>query len=301
MLARGTQVLERPRRHAGAHHTDARHQFESPRDHDPARSGHISCRAASRPRQLQRGVTPRNSMDSSRITVPDHLPAPMAASQLIWRALGPLRRDGSELSSTGSAWPGNRRTSARSSRPPSHSEPTLRAWTVTVEHVGRDLVLPTRLHHDLTRPSRPGEDHRSRGRQAQRLGLPKPAAARQSEVLSARERGQAVATRRILAALGPLDLTEITAALERRQRRHTHHSLRPTCRTCCGAPLSPPAGRTACTGSPTLPNPQPWTRRCSPRPRAAAPPFTPIDRSMTCFTEPVSPADKRPPGPTTPC
>ena len=99
---------------------------------------------------------------------------PEVVSQLIWRVLGPLKGRAKSVSD----WAG------LGQAPPAVLREIGARYCVSGEAVGQRiqrvalagvrLPLPANLEHEVTRPSRPGENHLLRTRWALLLGRPGP-------------------------------------------------------------------------------------------------------------------------------
>ena len=87
---------------------------------------------------------------------------------------------------------------------------TLFNWRTLVVDFAAGLELPAPVVKRLTRPTNPREDHTARQRQAWLLNLRIG-----SPAMSRNERGLIRSSTRILAALGEISITELTAALNR--------------------------------------------------------------------------------------
>jgi len=88
---------------------------------------------------------------------------PEVVSQLIWRVLGPLK--GGQVG-VGLGWIGAARYGV--------SGEAVGQRIQRVAAAGVRLPLPANLEHEVTRPSRPGENHILRTRWALLLGRPGP-------------------------------------------------------------------------------------------------------------------------------
>lgn len=155
-----------------------------------------------------------NPLPSPAVRVPDGLPAVVAVSQLIWRALGPRAPRPPQILS---AWAGLAGPAPTNRVVLAHyglAEQTLTGWRRTVQHAGAALELPWLLAAELTRPSCPGEDHQARRRWAQLFTLPIPIRL-PARTVSPTERGLVKIAVRILSALGPLPVDELAAAMSR--------------------------------------------------------------------------------------
>ena len=148
------------------------------------------------------------------------LPAPVAAAQLIWRALGPrewLRphavQDWAGLGST------DVEPVAIVAARYQVTRQTLLNWRTIVVEYAHTITVPAAVTRRLTRPTSPGENHLARKRQASLFGLkvarddPEPGA------LNKADSGLNRAATRILAALGAIPVAELTAALNRARPR----------------------------------------------------------------------------------
>lgn len=153
------------------------------------------------------------------VTVPEHLPAPAAVSQLIWRALGPFGKRARTVSEWAGLGGGQPATITVIAHRIGVSTNTVHNWIGIVKAAALELTLPDPLVHALTRPSTDPQEHTARLRQARLFGVPEPVAppARRATV-TAEESGLLAAAQRILAALGPLPVDELADALARRTR-----------------------------------------------------------------------------------
>lgn len=99
--------------------------------------------------------------------------------------------------------------------------PTVTSWSKTLTTVGSHLPLSAELTTEISRRTRPGEDHLARTRIATTLGLaapespaPRPAAAQPSQA----DRAAAAIAARVLATVGPLPQDALHHAISRTRR-----------------------------------------------------------------------------------
>lgn len=152
----------------------------------------------------------------------------LVLSQLAHRVFGPLRVDRARamLAFYGLAGqPAGRQVDIADRH--GVSARTVANWAAAVTAAGRRVPLSAALITEATRPTRPGEDHLARTRIAAALGLPPPRPPASISVPagpSRADRAAATVAARVLAAVGPLPLVELHAAVERSRR---HRSLPP--------------------------------------------------------------------------
>lgn len=153
-------------------------------------------------------------------------------SQLIFRVCGPLRLDRVHLVLDFHGLRGvpaaTREVTARRN---GTTAPTLRRWLEAVGEVGSSLPLTPELSGEVARRSRMGEDHLSRCRVARTLGLsePMPPVVTVMRVPRPSERDLAAARTgmRVLGAIGPLTLAELTDSVRRSRRFRDRGSSSP--------------------------------------------------------------------------
>ena len=106
------------------------------------------------------------------------------------------------------------------------TERSVNAWVTAVGAAGAHLPLTPDVATQITRRSRPGEDHLGRARVATTFGLPAPPRAptpppTPRSGVSPRQRGAAAIAIRVLAAVGPLPQPSLFAAIRRSRRFRT--------------------------------------------------------------------------------
>lgn len=147
---------------------------------------------------------------------------PAVISQLAHRVFGPLRPDrvramldyhglGGHPADRQMALAARHRITTR----------TVANWTTALTAAGSRLPLSSDLATELTRRTRPGEDHLARTRTATTLGLPAPPPPTSTPAPagpSQADRAAAAIAARVLAAAGPQPLTVLRTAIERSRR-----------------------------------------------------------------------------------
>ena len=146
------------------------------------------------------------------------LSGPQAASQVIWRALGPgewLRPHA--VQDWAGLLPGEIESSTIVAVRYDIARQTLFNWRRIVVRFVDDIWVPVAVRHRLTRPTTPDEGHIARQRQASLFGLRVDGIVRVVERPAPQEGdlGLIRSATRILAALGEVPLQELTAALNR--------------------------------------------------------------------------------------
>ena len=147
---------------------------------------------------------------------------PAVISQLAHRVFGPLRPDQvrAMLDYHGLAGhPAGRQVDVATRY--GVTARTVANWAKALTAAGSRLPLSADLAAELTRRTRPGEDHLARTRTATTVGLPAPhppaptiAPAGPSQA----DRAAAAIAARVLAAVGPLPLSVLRTAIERSRR-----------------------------------------------------------------------------------
>ena len=93
-------------------------------------------------------------------------------------------------------------------------------YVARVRGAARTVAVPNGARREVTRPSRPGDDHSARIRIAQTLGLEVPRSLRSSRTRQPSTADPSVPgpCARLLAAAGPLRMTTLVSAIERSRR-----------------------------------------------------------------------------------
>lgn len=150
---------------------------------------------------------------------------PVILSQLAYRVFGPLRPEQVQAmldyhGLTGRVAGTKLAVAGRHGITP----PTLTRWSRTLAHAGSRLPLTPELAGEISRRTRPGEDHLARVRLAATLGLAAPAPIATGPAPSMESRpsqadlSAAAIAVRVLAAVGPLPLHALQDAVARARR-----------------------------------------------------------------------------------